>query len=171
MLDEFVASEPPLAVKRQAIGFRGSLYDEAGDLHAAKSDFLGALELSQDRDFERYTLEESVAAICQRLRDDVEAERWSLRALKTAAADPKTSGAGALQRLLRIRGDRALIETEQRLAERVVHQAWHLLRVEGEPDLADLEAACKKLMEAQKGPFSAERPPAPRAYSEPEANS
>lgn len=167
MLDEFVASRPPSPIERQAVGFRGSLHEEAGDLQAAKEDFLTALELSEDRDFERYTLEESVAVISERLGDGVEAERWCMRALMTAAADPKTSGAGSLLRLLRLRGEQRLSSEEHQLAKKVVYQAWSLLRVEGEPDLSDLGATAKRLLKAQRGPFSADRPPTPKAYQDP----
>jgi len=44
-------------------------------------------------------------------------------------------------------------------------------RVMGEPDSADLEGTCKRLLKAQQGPFSAERPPTPKAYLEPGADS
>jgi len=167
MLDEFVASEPPQAIKRQAIGYRGSLHNEAGDLHLAKADYLAAWELSEEQDFERYTLEESSAAISERLGRSAEAEWWCRKALQTAAADPKTSGSGCLLRLLKLRGRKGLSDEEHHLAKKVVYQAWHLLRVEGQPDLTDLEATCRKLIEAQRGPFSAERPPTPKAYHGP----
>ncbi len=69
-----------------------------------------------------------------------------------------------LVHLLKLRGEKGLNEEEGRLAEKVVKQSWHLLGVEGEPDLADLQATAKKLIEAQGRPFSADRPPSPKAF-------
>ncbi len=166
-IDCYLEQEPRLDLKRQAIGFRGSIREEQGDLAAARSDFSAALELSEEPDFERYTLLLSLGGVAERRGDFEEAENWFLAALQTAADDPKTSGAGGLLRLLRLRGRRGLTEQEHRLAEKVVHQGWSLLRVEGKPDCTDLSATAKKLIEAQKGPFSAERPPSPQAYTPP----
>jgi tetratricopeptide (TPR) repeat protein len=167
VIDRYLEQKPRLDLKRQAIGFRGSIHEEQGDLEAAKNDFATAQELSEDTDFERYTLLLSLGGIAERRGFPVEADRWYVAALQTAAADPKTSGASALLRLLRLRGKGGLTEQESRLAEKAMHQAWSLLRVEGEPDLGDLIATAKKLIEAQKGPFSADRPPLPQAYTVP----
>jgi hypothetical protein len=161
MLDEFVNSEPPRVVKRQALGFRGSLHEENGEFQAAKSDFLAARELSEQPDFERYTLEESIAALCERLGSEEDIEFWILQALATAAADPRVSGGGALLRLLKHRGSLGFTDEEMRLVEKVVYQGWILLRVEGEPDLKHLVRTAKRLVRAHRGPFSADRPPTP----------
>lgn len=163
-IDRFLATNPPLDLRRQAIGFRGSLHQEQGDLAAAKSDFLAAQALAERADFERCTLEESAGDVSHQLGDIAEAERWYLEALRTAAADPRISGGGVLVHLLKLRGEKGLNEEEGRLAEKVVKQSWHLLGVEGEPDLADLQATAKKLIEAQGRPFSADRPPSPKAF-------
>lgn len=167
VIDRYLEQEPRLDLKRQAIGFRGSIHEEQGDLGAAKNDFSTAHELSEQADFERYTLLLSLGGIAERRGSFEEADSWYWAALQTAADDPKTSGAGGLLRLLRLRAQRGLTEQERRLAEKVMHQAWSLLRVEGEPDLRDLVATAKKLIEAQKRPFSAERPPSPQAYTPP----
>jgi len=169
VVDAYLQAEPPLDLRRQALGFRGSLRQEQGALNSAKDDFLAARKLAEKPDFERYTLEQSAAAVSQELGQIEEAERWYLEAMKTAVDDPTTSGASALRRLLERRGDRGLSEEEGALAERVVHQAWHLLRLEGEPDLDDLEGTARKLIEAQRSSFSADRPPAPKTYPDPTA--
>jgi tetratricopeptide (TPR) repeat protein len=166
-INHYLAQEPRLDLRRQAIGFRGSIHEEQGDLEAARNDFSRAHELSEEPDFERYTLLLSLGGIAKRRGGFEEAENWFLTALQTAAADPKTSGAGALLQLLQLRGERGLTEQEHRLAEKVVYQGWSLLRVVGQPDLTDLIATAKKLIEAKKGPFSAERPPSPQAYTPP----
>lgn len=166
MLDEFLLTRPSLPIERQAIGFRGSLHEESGDLQLAREDFRAAVELCERPDFERYTLEESLAALSERLEDYIEAERWSLRALKTAAADPKTSGAGSLLQLLRLRSGQQLSRKERQIVKKVVHQAWSLLRVEGDPDFADLAATAGKLLNAQQGPFSGDHPPMPKLHQE-----
>jgi hypothetical protein len=167
VLDRFLASDPRYDLRRDAIAFRGCIHEDEGDLSAAAADLLSALALAQEFGLERYSIETSLAAVSLRRGDLEAAEGWCVKALRTAASDPKTSGAGALLRLLRLRGPRGLKAEERALVTKVVHQAWSLLRVEGEPDLTDLEGACKTLIEAQKGPFSAERPPAPTPYSEP----
>jgi hypothetical protein len=76
--------------------------------------------------------------------------------------DPRVAGGAFSLRFLRIRGEQELTEEEQLLVRKVVHQSWNLLRVVGEPDLGDLEAICRELIEVQKGPFSAERSRRPR---------
>lgn len=170
-LDRFLASDPPHDLRREAISFRGRIHEDRKDLEAAKADFSSALAIAEEHALERYPIEISLAGVCRRSGNLDEAEEWYSTALRTAAADPKTSGAGTLLWLLRLRGERGLTDGERRLARKVVHQAWSLLRVDGEPDLGDLEATCKKLIEAQRGPFSAERPPAPKVYTEPETES
>jgi len=140
---------------------------DRGDLHAAKADFIAALESASDRDFVRFELEDTIANVCGELDDSKSTEKWFVAALRTAAADPRVAGGGFLLRFLRFRGARGFSEEERRLVERVVRQSWHLLRVEEQPDLTDLEATCRKLIEAQRGPFSAKRPPTPKVYAGP----
>ena len=164
ILDRFLTSDPPLDLRRDAIAFRGSLHQEEKDLRAATLDYLNALAIAEEQGLEHYSLETSLAEVCAQSGDRQGAERWCWAALKTAAADPRESGAGALLRLLGLRGKQGLRPEERPLVEKVVRQSWHLLRVEGQPDLEDLGATARKLIEAQKGPFSAERPPIPRAF-------
>lgn len=164
VVNRFLAENPPLDLQRQALGFRGSLEQERGDLQAARSDFLAARGLSEHADFERCTLEEAAAAASLQLGDLPQAERLYLEALKTAASDPRTSGGGVVLSLLKLRGESGLSEEERTLAEKVIRQSWHLLRVEGEPDLIDLASTAQRVIEAQAGPFSAEKPPTPKAF-------
>jgi len=163
-VEEYLRSEPPVDLRRQALGFRGSLRQEEGELEGAMADFLAARALTEKPDFERYTLEQSAATISQQLGQTEEAERWNVAALETAAADPTTSGAAALRALLTLRAQAGLEPDEEELARRVVRQAWHLLRVEGEPDLSDLHTASEKLLAAQSRAFSVERPPEPKSF-------
>jgi tetratricopeptide (TPR) repeat protein len=165
-LDRFVASNPPQDLRREAVAFRGSIHEDQDDRDAARADFLSALAIADAYGFERYSIEISLAGISRRTGDLAQLEMWYLRALRSAANDPTISGAGTLLKLLRFRGEKGLTEEELLLVKKVVYQAWSLLRVEGEPDLSDLEGAAMRLMKAGKGPFSANRPPAPRAYSE-----
>lgn len=166
VLDRYLAEDLPEELRREATAFRGTLYEEQGDFAAAKSDFLSALKFAVEPDHIRFELQDSLAVISRRLRDAKEADIWYRAALQTAAADPRVAGGGFLLRLLKFRGERGLNDEEQQLAQKVIHQSWHLLRVEGEPDLSDLEGTARRLIEAQRGPFSAERPPLPKAYSE-----
>lgn len=163
-LNRFLSTDPPPDLKRDAIAFRGSIYQEQGAWGEAKSDALAALAISEEHQFARYSIELTLAAICERLGDAQGAEDWCLAGLRTAAEDPRESGAGVLQRLLRLRGEKGLSNKERDLVRQVVYQAWHLLRIEGEPDLNQLPATAKKLLRAQRGPFSAERPPRPKKY-------
>lgn len=159
-VDRFLELEPPVDLERQAIGFRGSLHEERGNTAAARADYLTARSLSERRDFERYSLELAAGAASELMGEVVEAERWYAEALATAAADLTTSGAGALLRLLRTRGERGLSAEERALADQVVRQAWSHLQVEGEPDLGDLVATAQELMKAQGQP---RKPPAPNS--------
>jgi tetratricopeptide (TPR) repeat protein len=148
----FIASNPPLDLKRQAIGFRGSLYEEQGDLAAAKSDFLTARNLADSRDFERCSLEEAAAFVSYELGETAEAERWYLEALRTAAADPRASGGSVLSHLLEIRGEVGLTAEERLLAEEVVKEGWRFHELSGSPELHDLRAAAQALVRAQSTP-------------------
>lgn len=158
IVDGFLSSQLPRDLKREALAFRAMLYEEQGDLTSAKADFLSAVALA-DEGHVRCELEDSLGLISQRLGELEDAGRWFSSALRTAASDPRVAGGGPLLRLLKVRSEKELTEEEQRLAERVIRQTWRLLRIEGEPDLGDLEGTAQKLIEAQGGPFSAERPP------------
>jgi tetratricopeptide (TPR) repeat protein len=149
IIDQFVASNPPIDLRRQAIGFRGSIYQEQGDLVKAMNDFLAARSLTEMPDFERYTLEESAAAVSYELGDTAGAERWYLEALKTAAADARSSGASVILHLAKIRGDAGLTVEERLLAETVIKQAWDLHKLPGSPDLHDILAATRTVIQAQ----------------------
>jgi tetratricopeptide (TPR) repeat protein len=167
MLDRYLAGDLPHDLRREAVAFRATLYQEQGNLAAAKSNFLSALELAVELDHVRFELEDSLAEISKKLGDTEEADKWYVASLRTAAADPRVAGGGFLLRLLKFRGERGLNNEEQKLVRKVVHQSWHLLRVEGEPDLSDLVGTARKLRKAQLGPFSAERPLTPKAYTGP----
>lgn len=140
-------------IRRRAIAFRGDLHEEQGSREAAKADFQLAYSLSETPDYERYTLEIALGGLSESLGDLKTADAWYIRALETASADPTTSAASGLIRLLKLRRDQGLNEEERRLVEKVLRQSWHLLRVEGEPDFDDLEVTTKKLVAAQGRQF------------------
>jgi len=167
MLDRYLAESRPDDLKREALAFRADLCSTEGDLEAAKADFLSALNLAAEQDHVRFELEDSLVRISVEQGDSEEADKWFRAALRTAAADPRVAGGGLLLRLLSFRGKDGLTDEEHGLVAQIVRQSWHLLRVEGEPDLEDLEGTARKLIEAQRGPFSADRPPAPKTYSGP----
>lgn len=154
-IDHYLEEKPRVDLSRQAIGFRGSIHEDQGDLEAAKNDFVAANGLSENDDFERYTLLVSLGEIAERRGVPAEADSWYVAALRTAASDPKTSGASALLRLVRLRGREGLTDQERFIAEKVMRQGWSLLRVAGEPDMGDLVATATRLLEAQKRPLSA----------------
>ncbi len=169
-LDEYLAGEHPADLTREAVAFRATLHEEAGDLPAAKEDFLLALSFATEPDHVRFELQDCLAATSTKLGEAAQADKWYSAALRTAASDPRVAGGGFLLRFLRLRGERGLSEEELLIAKQVLQQSWHLLGVEGEPDLTNLKASAKKLVEAQRGPFSAERPLAPKAYPGPVNN-
>lgn len=156
LVSQYLAGVQLSDQRRQAIAFRGDLYEDAGDLEAAKNDFGLAHDLSEAPDYERYTLEIALGSVAKKMGDLEAAESWYLKALETAAVDLTTSGGTALRCLLKLRGGLSLSDDERSLVEKVVRQSWHLLRVEGEPDLVDLEGTAGKLIAAQSRPLSEE---------------
>jgi hypothetical protein len=161
-ITQYLASEPPQVLRCEAIAFRGTICRESDELLHAKSDFLSALELAEEQNHVRFELEDTIGALSVELGDLKEADRWYSAALQTAAANPRVAGGGLLLRFLELRGEQGFTVEEQQIVEKVVKQSWHLLRVEGEPDLDDLAGAARKLLKAQQGPFSAERPLTPK---------
>ncbi|MEP7012084.1 MAG: hypothetical protein ABJC13_17300, partial [Acidobacteriota bacterium] len=143
----------PLDLERQAIGFRGDLRREQNELQGAREDFLLARSLSEEINFERFTLDLAIGVVSEQLGDTVEAERWFLSALKSAAEVPTTCGVSALEHLTLIRNSFDLRLEERTLAERVVAQGWQVLRLPGDPDLSDLWTAARQVLQAQGKPL------------------
>lgn len=159
IVNRFLIADPQMDLKRQAIGFRGSLYQELGDLNSAKEDFLGARNLSEQADFERCTLEQSAGVVSRDLGDKTEARRWFLEAVKTAAADPRADGAGAVLNLLGTQDQKQLSVEERSLCERVIRGCWRISTLQGEPELEDLELAAQKVIQALNRPPSGSAAP------------
>lgn len=149
LISQYLESSPPKDLRRQAIAFRGDLHEEQGDLDNAKIDLTYAHELSEGPDYERYTLEISLGSIANLQGDTTAADHWYIDALRTASESPATSGGTALRRLLELRKTRGLEGEERQLAVEVAQRSWLLLRIEGEPDLEDLEDTARKLVAAQ----------------------
>lgn len=149
LVGRYLAGNPPFDLRRRAIAFRGDLHEDSGDLDAAKSDFNLALDLSKEPDYERYTLELALGAVAKKLGNLEEADSWYRSALETASLDPTTSGGTALRSLLELRGGNEFSEEERQLVAKVIQQSWHLLQMEGEPNLADLQGTAWKLTLAQ----------------------
>lgn len=152
LINRYLKEAPSIDLRRRALAFRGDLYEDCGNLEAAKADLSSAHKLSNQPDYERYTIELSLGSIAEALGDPEAADSWYLQALETASVDATTSGGSAIRRLLKLRGERMLAEDERHLAERVIRQGWHLLSVEGEPDFQDLKGTARKLIEAQSRP-------------------
>jgi tetratricopeptide (TPR) repeat protein len=150
LIDRYVESSPPIDLKRQAIGFRGSLHEEQGNLHAAKKDFLMARGLSGQPDFERCTLEESMASVSARLGDVREAEKWYWQAIETAASDPRAINGITLIHFLDIREPEGLSHMEQQVIEGVLSEAWKFHNLPGAPDLQDLRVSANQLIELRR---------------------
>lgn len=165
LLNKYLEGGVPTAIQREAIAYRGTLLQEYGELERAKDDFVAAWRLAEEG-YIRFELENTLAEISSKLGDATEADKWYSAALGTGAADPRVAGGGFLLRFLHFRGERGLSGGERQLAEKMVHQGWHLLRVEGALDLSDLKGAARQLVEAQQKQFSADRPPAPQAHAE-----
>lgn len=149
VIGRYLQGEPPLELRRKAIAFRGDLREEQGDREAASTDFQLAHGLSEEPDYERYTLELSLGNLAHAAGQLGAADSWYVQALRTASEDSTTSGGLALFRLLRLRGKQGLAEEERKVSAKVVRQAWALLRIEGEPDLDSLEEMALTLIRTQ----------------------
>lgn len=160
ILNRYLEDRAPEDLRGEVIAFRGTLYQEHGELERAKNDYLEAWHLAAE-DYARFELEDTLAEISKKLDDAQEADRWYSTALATGATDPRAAGGGFLLRFLQFRGQHGLSDHERQLAETMIIHGWQLLQVEGEPVLHDLEEAAGRLLEAQQGPFSAHRPPTP----------
>ncbi|NJL28927.1 MAG: hypothetical protein HC897_14080 [Thermoanaerobaculia bacterium] len=137
-------------IRRRAVGFRGDLWEESGDLAAAKIDFMAAHELSEDADYERYTLELALGCLNKKQKANSEAISWYLKALETANANPGISGVEALAEYVKLLDQEKPVQTERDLMWRVARKAWTLLKLEGAPNLDDL-AATLKILKMPKG--------------------
>lgn len=164
-INEFLASDPPSDLWREALGYRAWVYRDLKDSEAAEQDLRAALALAENEaGYVTCEILDSLGFICHRHGKLEEAEAWYLKALRTAAADPRAAGGSLLLRLLELRGQKGFNKRERSLVEKVIRQSWHLLRMDGEPDLSDLTSTAQKLIEATAGSFSADRPPAPKAF-------
>lgn len=149
LVARYLQSEPPVDLRRQAIGFQGSLHQEAGNLAQARASFLAARELAEVPDFERSTLEESIAVISLRLGDVAEARRWYWQAIETAASDSRAVNAVTFLRFLEIQTPRRV---ELELIESLIARSWSSYGLPGTPDFLDLNACIHRLIEAQRKP-------------------
>ena len=149
ILDQFLTGDPSTEVQRELIAFRGTLYEDHGDLSNARSNFIAALKLA-DEGFVRFELEDALAEVNRRMGRLGEAKKWYLAALCSGAADPRVADGEFLLRLSKFLSDRGLNGEERALAEKMVVQGWRLLHIQGEPDLADIEGAAIHLINAQR---------------------
>lgn len=137
-------------VRREALAFRASLFDDLGDVGKAEEDFLAAYDLACLHRLEKYSIEISLAALFKRNQAKNKAEEWYLKALRTASSDPNISGAGILRKLMKLRNDSSFKGAEKELVETVVKQSWTLLGLQGEPDLDRLSRSIHRLLEAER---------------------
>lgn len=145
VLGAFPSGSRSLAIERQALCLRADLLARAGDPRAALRAFMGAHERTRGKDFERYTIELSLGRTSSEIGEFAEAEVWYVRALETAAADPRTCGISALKALTTLRGSFALSDEERPTVERVIAQSWALHRLPGKPDLFDLSESARAI--------------------------
>jgi len=149
LLDQFLETDPAGDIQREAIAFRGTFHQEQGDFASAKADFISALELAEEG-YVRFELQETLAEVSKKLGDTDGTDHWYATALRTGAADPRVPGGGFLLRFLNFRGRQGLSDEERQLAQQMVSHGWHLLQVDGEPDLENLEGTARRLIEAQQ---------------------
>lgn len=154
IVERYLESRPPMDLEGEALSFRGYLREVLGDQAGAHEDLLSAHELSQEGSFGRYTVEVALGAMAEKVGRTDESVQWYWRALDTASQDPTTSSGGALRRLLMLRPEGELSQSERQVLLQEVRRSWALLRLEGEPGHHDLKAAAEELVRAEGRPRS-----------------
>ena len=154
LLTDYLARAENQRTRSEALAFLGSVLEEQGDLEGAIKAILEAHVIASNIDYHRYTLELTLGRLFRLNKEPTEALSWYWRALQTAAQDPITSGAAALKSYLQLKGETGLDSEEQLLARRIITQAWTLLGLSGQPDLANLTATADILLMAGSRPIA-----------------
>lgn len=152
-LTAFLATEQPTDIFCDALHFRAMLAEDEGLIEIAKADRLQARAIAPPASYTKYTIELGLAGLHEKMGDFEEAISWYIEALKTVISDPTTSGGGAVAGLLDLREFSALAPEHRDLCIKVVHQAWDLFELPGEPDLTNLREAAQTLIEASTRPL------------------
>lgn len=137
--------------RAELLAFKADLYDEEGSYADAKRIYEDVVELSSGDPYRRYSIELSLGALCERLRDADDAARWYVAAINTALSSDGVSSGSAVKRLVSLRGDR-LNTDERALCERGIDHSWDLLGLSGEPDRLDLARSASMLIDAAAEP-------------------
>lgn len=156
VLDEvnrFLEEEGSPELRADALATRADLHAETGEIIEAIQDFRLARAESKPLSYSRYTLELNLGAVVERAGNREEATHWYREAIQTAMGSSKTSPASAVERLLRIRAESTLTETDRILCEAAVKHAWGVLRQPGVPDLTQLAECARELVLAQNRPI------------------
>lgn len=153
-VNRFLEEEGAPDLRADALATRADLHDESGELAEAIQDLRLARAESKPLSYSRYTLELNLGAVVERAGNREEATQWYREAIQTAMGSGKTSAASAVERLLRIRAESTLAETDRALCEAAVQHAWGVLRQPGVPDLTQLAACARGLVIAQNRPVT-----------------
>lgn len=152
-LDSFLRTRPKFDLASDALALRSVLREKQGERALAKADLLSAHALLPEANYQKYTIELSIGALCAKQNSTEEAVEWYFRALETASKDFGTSGGSALESLLELRSFASMDGDQQALCLQVVRQAWNLFGLAGEPDVTDLKRAARLLIEAATRPL------------------
>lgn len=152
-LDSFLRADHPPVLQSEVWAFKGLVREKMEGASAARVHFLAAHSLSQPGTYQRYALEITLGRLSEELKELQEARTWYWRAVKTAADDPGTSGAAAIEGFLNLKDFYLWSQNEKQVCVRVIRQAWTLFSLPGEPDLANLEMTLHKLKEASARPL------------------
>jgi hypothetical protein len=139
-------------VRSEALAFRGTLRDDEGHLLDAKRDYREAHVISARLQYPRYTIELSLARVCERLGEVDEAATWYKHALRTAADGEEIAGGSALEGVLRIVGEANLTDEDRSLCRAVVQKSWSVLHLRIEPNVNDLLGSAQTIMKAATDP-------------------
>jgi|GEM_PF-5101820 len=151
-VDTYLEQDIPSDLRGDALAFRSSLHEDAGDWDAAVADLTAALPLA-DSAYQRYSIELTLGRLYEEAGETLEASKWYLTALETTNESGTTSAGTALLRLLNVKAEEALSTVERALATQGVTHSWELLQIEGDPELTDLKKAAELLVDAQSRPM------------------
>lgn len=150
-VEAYLEQDIPSDLRGDALAFRASLHEDAGDSEAAVADLAAALPLA-DSAYQRYSIELTLGRLYEEAGDVPEASQWYLTALETAVESGTTSAGTALLRLLKVKAEDVLTDRERVLATQAVRHSWKLLQIKGDPESIDLKQAAELLVEAQSRP-------------------
>lgn len=141
-----VLSEGTPAMKGQYLLYLGLTREQSGDLSGGRADWLDALAFADPGSFLRYSLEENLGRVCQKLAKPEEAQMWYRQGLRTCSDGDEFSGNTALTGFLEL-NEGKIPPADEALVVTVLNKSWRVLELPGSSDLTDLPGSIKMLAE------------------------